>query len=341
MTTPLVSVIITCFNGVRWLPNCFASLRNQTIFEKIEVVLVDDCSTDDSVDLAQKNLAAFPHAKVIRNNRSLGYTGSNNTGADAAKGEWLFILNQDTQLESDCLEQLIRSLASTSADAAVPALAEYDSMRIVPSAPAGFDLFGRPTWSESDHSFNPAAPAHPCFMVGGAAFLIRRDLWKKLGGFDAAHFMYAEDDDLSWKLWLAGYQNIYVPNAIVHHRDERGWEIKEFTRYLVNRNSLLVIAKNAQHILLLCGLLQIMMLIGEALLLLVVSRNWKFVRNSYFKAIIDSFKMWPHICEMRKFIRQIRRRSDWSMARMFLRLKINRWDMIKAFFLEGRKPVIR
>jgi GT2 family glycosyltransferase len=342
MSNPLVSVVISCLNGTKWLPNCFASLRKQTIFDKIEVILVDDFSTDGTAELGRRELAEFPRAKVIRNPQALGYAGGNNVGAEAATGEWVLILNDDTQLEPDCLEQLIHALETAKADVAVPAPAEYSSMKIVPSAPAGFDIFGRASWAEDDHTrYSKQELSHSCFFIGGAAFLIRRAVWQKVGGFDATHFMYAEDDDISWKVWLAGYQGIYVHNAILHHRDSRGWEIKEFTRYLVNRNGLLVIAKNAQNILLLCGMLQILMLLGEGLLLLLVTRRGKFVWNSYCKAIIDAFKMWPHILEQRRFIRQIRRRSDWTMARMFLRFRINRWDMVKAFFLKGQRPVMK
>jgi GT2 family glycosyltransferase len=336
-----VSVVISCLNGTKWLPNCFAALRKQTIFDRMEVILVDDFSTDGTSEMGQRELANFPRSKVIRNERALGYTGGNNTGAAAASGEWVFILNDDTQLEPDCLEQLLKALDETKADAAVPALAEYNSMKIVPSAPAGFDIVGRPSWAVNDHSPDPNAPAHPCFMVGGAAFLIRRSVWNKVGGFDATHFMYAEDDDIAWKVWLAGHENIYVSRAIVHHRDGRGWEIKEFTRYLVNRNSLLVVLKDAQHILLLLAVLQVLMLIAEGFLMLLISRRWKFVWNSYFKAIIDAFKMWRHILAMRKFISGFRRRSDWFMAKRFLRFRINRWDMVKAFFLKGERPVIK
>ena len=67
--------------------------------------------------------------------------------------------------------------------------------------------------------------------------------------------MYAEDDDISWKLWLAGHSAVHVRTAILHHRnpmEDGSWEISPNTRYFVNRNSLLVIAKNAQNLLLLC-----------------------------------------------------------------------------------------
>lgn len=341
MTTPLVSVIVSTL-GTQWLPKCFASLRSQTIFDQIEIILVDDFSTDGTAALARKELATFPRATVIQNSSALGYAGSSNRGAYIGKGEWLCVLNDDTQLEPDCLEKLLVALREAGADAAVPALAEYDSMKFVPSAPMGFDVFGRPSWSESDHS--DYDKWHPCFMIGGAGFLIRRTVWEYVGGFDAAHFMYAEDDDLSWKVWLAGYKGIYVGNAILHHRTRREndiWEIKSFTRYLVNRNSLLVVAKNAQHILLICALLQILMLLSEACLFLIISRRWTFVWNSYLKAIGDAFRMGPHIFEMRKLNRQIRRRSDWEMARMFMRLRINRWDMVKAFFIHGKRPVVK
>lgn len=336
-----VSVVISCLNGTKWLPNCFAALRKQTIFDRMEVILVDDFSTDGTSEMGKRELADFPRAKVIRNEKALGYTGGNNVGAEAACGEWVFILNDDTKLLPDCLEQLLKALDETKADAAVPALAEYNTLKIVPSAPAGFDIVGRPSWAMDDHSTDPSTPPHRCFMVGGAAFLIRRSVWNKLGGFDATHFMYAEDDDISWKLWLAGHESVYVPAAIVHHRDGRGWEIKEFTRYLVNRNSLLVIYKDAQHILQLLGVLQVLMLIAEGFLMLLISRRWKFTWNCYFKAIIDSFKMWRHVLAVRKYLRPLRRRSDWEMARMFLRFRINRWDMVKAFFLKGERPVIK
>jgi hypothetical protein len=91
---------------------------------------------------------------------------------------------------------------------------------------------------------------------------------------------------------------------------------------------------------LLTGLLQIGMLIGEAMILLVVTRHWDFVWKSYFKAIIDAVKMWPHVREMRRRNRLIRRRSDWAMARMFLRFRINRWNMVKTF-LSGKRPSLK
>lgn len=342
MSQPLVSVVISSKNGVQWLPRCFESLAAQTIFDKLEVVVVDNCSTDETGDLSRKELQGFPQATVIRNSKDLGYTGGNMAGAEMALGEYLFILSDDTKLQPDCLEQMIQAMQDAGAEAACPSLAEYDNDSILPPPPAGFDIFGRPTgpYVNRRDRLRPGVWSS-CFMVGGAGFIIRRDVWQKLGGFDTKHFMYAEDDDLSWKFWLAGHHAIYARNAILHHRSSGGgWEIKESTRYLVNRNSLLVVAKNAQHVLLLCGVLQVLMLVAEGCLLLLITRNWKLVRNSYFKAIIDCARMWRHIRQKRKLNRQIRRRSDWEMARRFLRFRISRWDMVKTL-LKGARPVVK
>jgi GT2 family glycosyltransferase len=337
-----VSVVIVTYNSGQYVPRLFESLQNQTVFNELEVIIMDNGSTDNTVALCRQFSSAWPKAAVIEPlGQNFGYAVSTNTGVKRATGEYVFNLNADTWLEPDCIQILLQALANSKAASACAAQAEMDSNQLGASSPNGFDIFGRPTWSEFNPGSIPESNWQYFFMVAGAGFLTQREAWNRIGGYDNKHFMYAEDDDISWKLWLAGYQNIYVHNAIVHHRSGRGWEIKEFTRYLVNRNSLLVVAKNAQHILLLCGLLQVLMLIGEALLLLVISRNWKFVWNSYFKAIIDVFKMWPHILEMRRFNRRIRRRSDWAMARMFLRWRINRWDMVKAFFLKGERPVVK
>ncbi len=67
----LVSVVISNQNGVKWLPKCFESIRQQTIFETLEVIFVDNCSVDGAATLARKTLAEFPHAIVIENARDL------------------------------------------------------------------------------------------------------------------------------------------------------------------------------------------------------------------------------------------------------------------------------
>ena len=337
------SLVIITYNSAEYIPRLFDSIRRQTIFDDLEVLVLDNLSSDNSAELCRQHSANWPRpAIVLPQGKNHGFAVATNFGVAHANGKYICSMNADTWMEPDCLEQLLNAIEISGSVAGCTTQASLNSDEIVPSAPMGFDIFGRPTWSESDHIGECEKQGwHPFFMVAGAAFVVRRDVWDQIGGFDHEHFMYAEDDDISWKLWLAGYQSVYVHTAVVHHRSHRSWEIKEFTRYLVNRNSLLVVAKNAQHILLLCWWLQVLMLAAESVVMLGISRNWKFVWNSYIKAVIDCVKMWRHIFKMRGLNRKIRKRSDWQMARMFLRLRVNRWDMVKAFFTGGPRPTVK
>ena len=339
-----VSIIIVTYNSAQFIPALMDSICRQTIFDLLEILILDNGSSDQTVNLCRDASTSWKKPAIIEAlGKNYGYPLANNLGVERASGEFVFILNADTWLEPDCMEKLLQAMQKANADAAVPLVAELKSDKIIATAALGFDLTGRPTWADADP--HQSKPWYRCFMVGGCGFMFRRDVWKKVGGFDPDLFMYAEDDDISWKLWLSGHDGIQVKNAILHHRQRSPMEVgecavKDSTRYLSNRNSLVVLAKNAQNLLLLCLPLQILMLLTEAIFFLIVRRNWRFVWTGYLKAIIDAFKMLPHIIEERKNIQQIRRRSDWTMAKLFLRFRINRWDMLKAL-IRGKISVTR
>ena len=99
-------------------------------------------------------------------------------------------------------------------------------------------------------------------------------------------------------------------------------------RFYSNRNSLLVILKNAKNLLLLQAVLLTGMLLAEALFMLVMVRRWSFIRRAYFGAFGDCWRLRHHISAERKRVRQFRKRSDWWMLR-FLRLRPNRWDELQ------------
>src|SRR5687767_3374990 len=130
MPNPVLSVVISNKNGVQWLPRCLESVRRQTISDHIEIIFVDNVSTDDSVPLARKLLEGFPQTTIIENKVDLGFTGGMNTGAFAAKGDGVFLLSNDTWLEDDCLEHLVRVTNERNADAAMPLVMDYADDKI-------------------------------------------------------------------------------------------------------------------------------------------------------------------------------------------------------------------
>jgi GT2 family glycosyltransferase len=103
---PLVSIIVLNYNGARWLERCLGSLRQQTIFERMEVLVADNASPDGSDRLAADYMRGWPNGRVIQHGENLGYCEGNNRAALQAKGEWFLFLNNDTWTEPDCLETL-------------------------------------------------------------------------------------------------------------------------------------------------------------------------------------------------------------------------------------------
>jgi GT2 family glycosyltransferase len=328
----LVSVIVLNYNGARWLERCLNSLRAQTIFDHLEVILADNASSDGSDQLGRRIVEAWPTGVFIQHGQNLGYCEGNNRAAEAARGQFLFVLNNDTWLEPRCLEQLLAEVQRTGAGAAAPLILNYEDDSFQSLGAFGFDLFGLP----STRAF--AAETREVLMPEGCAYLVRRELFKELGRFDAEFFMFADELDLSWRVWISGHQAVGVPSAKLHHRGAAqvnpagGGAAVEFRtsdtkRFYANRNSLLVLLKNARFLLLLLVPLQLGLLLLETIAALVLVRRWSFVRRAYWDAVADCWRLRRQILAERRRIRQFRRRGDLWMLR-FLRLRPNRWDEI-------------
>lgn len=103
---PLVSIIIANWNGASHLEDCLASIEAQT-YRSIETVLIDNASVDSSVELVR---AQFPRVRIVQNEINRGFCASNNQGAREASGELLFLLNNDTVIAPDCVEQMVKAL---------------------------------------------------------------------------------------------------------------------------------------------------------------------------------------------------------------------------------------
>ncbi len=337
--TPLVSVLISNRNGSKWLPRCFESLRQQTILDRMEVIMVDNCSSDDSVAIARKTLADSPKGLALENPKDLGFTGGNNTGARAARGEYLFITNNDVWLEPDCLERLVAGTKAARANASTPLVLNYQDDSYQDLGFFGFDPFGLPSPSY------PQSQSREVFIAGGCAYLIERKLFWRIGGFDEALYFYAEEVDLSWRLWIAGGRIVSVPEARIHHRGAAGvnpaggvtvteYRTSDQKRFLTNRNCLLTLMKNGQHVILLFIPLQMALVFVESLVAILIVRRVSYFRKACLQAFRDCWRMRAHVFAERKKIAAFRKRSDFWMLR-FLRLRLNRWDEIKRVFKYG------
>jgi N-acetylglucosaminyl-diphospho-decaprenol L-rhamnosyltransferase len=334
-----VSVIVLNYNGARWLERCLDSLRAQTICDQLEIILADNVSTDGSGELGRRMIAGWPRAIFIPHSENLGYCAGNNRAAETAHAEYLLFLNNDTWLEPTCLEVLLAEVRKTGAGAAGPLVLNYDDDSFQSLGAFGFDLFGLTSTRA------PATATRDVLMPEGCAYLIRRDLFQELGGFDPVFFMFADEYDLSWRVWISGHRAIAVPSARLHHRGAAqvnpagGGTAVEFRtsdskRFYTNRNCLLTLLKNARHLLLLLIPLQLGLLVAEAFASLVLVRRWSFVKRAYLDAVAECWRLRGHIRAERKRVRQFRRRGDLFMLR-FLKLRLNRWDEVQRFRQSG------
>lgn len=332
------------YNGQQWLPRCFDSLAQQTIFGKIEVILTDNNSSDDSVKYTQDWFARTgARGRIVQNGANLFYCGANNNGAAAATGQFLLFLNNDTWLENDCLEKLYNETVRAMAQGAAPLVQNYEDNTYQGGGDVGLDVFG------CVNQGKPANTVKPTFAAPGMSLLIESRMFQTIGGFPPEILIYADETDLSWRIWIAGGKIVSVPSAIVHHRgaavvNPEGKtktvesRTTDFKRYLANRNGLLLLLKNSQHILHCLVLTHLLMLIAEAAVMLFLVRRWSYIRKAYISAICDAFKMYPHVREWRKRIRGFRQRGDFWMLR-FLRVKPSRWDEVTRLLRFGAPKV--
>jgi GT2 family glycosyltransferase len=194
-----------------------------------EAIVIDN----DSADLTWKELRVeFPEVRFLANAKNEGFAAANNKAIREAKGEYLLLLNPDTELENDFLRRLILFADSRERlgcigvrmhDAQGRFLPE--SKRAVPDMVNSFEkLFtnfranGAKTYYRNDVGEYDIAEVE---VITGAFFLCRKDVYERTGGLDEAYFMYGEDVDLCYTMLQQGYRNYYYGQAsILHHKGE-------------------------------------------------------------------------------------------------------------------------
>jgi GT2 family glycosyltransferase len=213
--TPTVSVVVPVFNQFRFTCHCLAALQRQCSDHPFEVIVVDDCSTDET----SARLPAFENLKLVRNHENLGFVRSCNAGAAEARGDYLVFLNNDTQVQPAWLDALIETFAIR------PNAGIVGSRLLFPDGrqqEAGGIVFGDGSSWNYGHLDDPYKPEYSYVRetdyVSGASLAIRRDLFEQLGGFDA-HFVpaYYEDADLAFRVRAAGFGVYYQPLSHAVH----------------------------------------------------------------------------------------------------------------------------
>jgi GT2 family glycosyltransferase len=239
-----VSVIVPNYRRPDLLMRCLNSLEGCGEGIRVEVVVVDDGSGDESCKLVREH---FPNVLLVALENNSGYPAAVNAGLRASSGEWVLTLNNDTVIEGGALQSLLATALSSPDIGSVAAQQRFLSHpQVIYSAGVTVDrrgqasdrLIGHPL---ADSELEPIE----VFAACGAAALYRRAMLDELGGFDERFLFGLEDVDIAWRGRMRGWRCLYVPNAVVYH--DLGGTVpygSEMRFVQAGRNRLLLIAKN-------------------------------------------------------------------------------------------------
>jgi GT2 family glycosyltransferase len=202
------------WNGARYLRACLDSLRAQR-FGDFDVVVVDNGSTDGSLRILAES---YPEVRVVAWDANRGVAAAFNEGVRQCRAELLALVNNDMELDGGWLEALVGALDDHPAAGAAASKILFIDRQTINSAG---DFYGRDgiPGNRGVHEIDRGQYDQPAYVFGasGGASLYRRRLFDEIGLFDERLVSYCEDVDWAWRMQLAGYRCIYVPNAIAFH----------------------------------------------------------------------------------------------------------------------------
>ncbi|HEX4099786.1 MAG TPA: glycosyltransferase [Pseudonocardiaceae bacterium] len=243
---PKVSVIVVNYRGAEHSVTCLRALRDDLDWspEALELICVDNASGDGS---AQQIAAAVPQARLIRSDTNTGFAGGCNLGVTHATGEIVGFLNSDARPHRDWVRAAVEAFRDGPAVAAVASkVLDWDGERIdyVDGGLTWYGMGYKPHVGKPDDGAHDTA--RDVLFGTGAALLVRREVFERLGGFDERFFMFCEDVDLGWRLNLRGYRVRYEPRSIAYHRHHASLHGADPARetYLLERNALAALYKN-------------------------------------------------------------------------------------------------
>lgn len=242
--SPRVTVAVLSYDGMHLLEKALPSIAAQR-YRDSEVLVVDNGSGDGTAGWLAE---AWPQVRVVALEANIGVTAALNVCVAEATGELVMLLNNDVELEPDCVERLVGALDEhPQAGSASPKLLDFYDRTVLDGAGDVFTWSGSPRrrgHGETDRGQFDAE--QPIFGVCGGAAMYRTDALRRVGPFDEDFFAYYEDSDWSLRAQVAGFGCRYVPAAVVYHMGSAtlGREMTDFTRYHLWRNSVWMLAKS-------------------------------------------------------------------------------------------------
>lgn len=238
-----VSVVIPNFNGIAFLDSVLASLEGQTL-NNFEVILVDNGSTDGSCSFVTAN---YPWVHLIELSENFGFCGAVNAGIRAAKAPYVLLLNNDTEVKEDFVEEMLAAIRRhKNAFSCGARMVQYHDRDKLDDVGNYYCALGWSFARGRGKVIHAYETEDRIFSACAGAAIYRKKILEKIGYFDEEHFAYLEDTDIGYRARIYGYENWYAPKAIVYHvgSGTSGSRYNQFKTRYSSRNNIYLIYKN-------------------------------------------------------------------------------------------------
>lgn len=310
---PKVSVVVPCFNSGYFYKSFLESLRKLD-YPNFEVIIVDDNSTDGSFEHIQGTYGNDSRFKLIRTLKRENVAGSRNIGIMFASGKYIAFAEMDMEVDKNWLKFLVEALEIDKDLGAVTSLC-YDFFKRDKIICAGIHIMPQVGWTIClGFGKDIKKVSHEVYTgFGGVGSMVRKELLKKVRGFDTKTPAQIEDLDLGWRVWLFGGRVKYIPQAVVYHWSYKPWSFrkeitkidKEFHFFKTPR----MLIKNLET-------RSLIKYLPQCILILVLRMMINLLRGNFYPLIGGSLSfawqifMLPDTLKERKFIQENRKFSD-------------------------------
>lgn len=238
-----VAVVIPNLNGMAYLEDCLGSLKTR----EYPVIVVDNGSTDGSAGFIKEK---YPEVELYCLDKNYGFCRAVNEGIKKSRAEFVVLLNNDTKSGPQLVEKLLEAIEADEKIFSCQAkMMQMDHPELIDSAGDFYCAFGWQRARGKGCAGSAYTKADRIFSCCAGAAIYRRSVFEQIGYFDEAHFAYLEDVDIGYRAQIAGYENRFVPEAVVYHKGS-GATGSRYNRFKVThsaKNNIYMIYKNMPY----------------------------------------------------------------------------------------------
>lgn len=239
-----VSVITPNYNGEKFLDKYFKSLELDSEYIG-EVIIVDNGSSDSSLDYIENNSFTFP-VVVIENSQNLGFAPAVNQGIEKSRHDYIFSLNNDTEIKEGSIKAMIDLIRGNDVFSVQAKMLQAQNRELVDDAGDEYNLLGWTKKTGENQNSDKYVQVNEIFSSCAGASLYKKSIFDEIGLFDDEFFAYMEDVDLAIRSQIYGYRNLLCPDAVVYHIGSAtsGSRYNEFKVRIAARNNVWTVYKN-------------------------------------------------------------------------------------------------